>query len=123
MADQPPPLRRPDFPDSSSISQAPAQHGPTCPSAPTPTPAGHQGTGNFVNGCVILLFMVFFAQTSAKLDPTASRNIIMIQVSPGVGRGRRAGARGWGRSLTRQTGAQGHNLCLNLGRSDFQQEV
>jgi hypothetical protein len=38
-----------------------------------------QGTGNFVNGCVILIFMVFFAQTGPKLDGTASRNIIMLQ--------------------------------------------
>jgi hypothetical protein len=35
--------------------------------------------GNFINGCVILIFMVIFAQTGPKLDGTASRNIIMLQ--------------------------------------------
>jgi hypothetical protein len=39
--------------------------------------------GNFINGCVILILMAAFAQTSAKLDATASRNIIMLQVPAG----------------------------------------
>jgi hypothetical protein len=36
--------------------------------------------GNLVNGCVILIFMVIFAQTGKSLEPTPSRNIIMLQV-------------------------------------------
>jgi hypothetical protein len=39
-----------------------------------------QGTGNFINGCVILIFMVIFGQTRQKLDAIASRNIISLQV-------------------------------------------
>lgn len=39
-----------------------------------------QGMGNLVNGCVILIFMVIFAQTGKSLEPTPSRNIIMLQV-------------------------------------------
>ncbi|KIY93363.1 proton/phosphate symporter [Monoraphidium neglectum] len=38
-----------------------------------------QGMGNLVNGCVILIFMVIFAQTGKSLEPTPSRNIIMLQ--------------------------------------------
>ncbi|KAI8468145.1 MAG: major facilitator superfamily domain-containing protein [Monoraphidium minutum] len=38
-----------------------------------------QGMGNFVNGCVILIFMAILGQTGKTLDALASRNIIMLQ--------------------------------------------
>lgn len=38
-----------------------------------------QGAGNFINGCVIVIFMAIFAQTGKMLDAIPSRNIIMLQ--------------------------------------------
>jgi hypothetical protein len=39
--------------------------------------------GNFVNTCVILIFMAMLGQTGDSLDPVASRNIIILQVGGG----------------------------------------
>ena len=38
-----------------------------------------QGMGNFINGCVILLLMVFWHQTGPKLDANPSKYIISTQ--------------------------------------------
>eukprot|EP00878_Enallax_costatus_P009440 GHUV01009865.1.p3 GENE.GHUV01009865.1~~GHUV01009865.1.p3 ORF type:complete len:161 (+),score=55.11 GHUV01009865.1:595-1077(+) len=43
-----------------------------------------QGMGNFVNGCVIIIFMAIFGMTGPKLDKTASRNVLMIQFAVGA---------------------------------------
>lgn len=40
--------------------------------------------GNFVNGCVILIFMAIFGMTGTTLDRTASRNVLMIQFAVGA---------------------------------------
>jgi hypothetical protein len=44
------------------------------------TTSNHQGMGNFVNGCVILILMLFWNQTGLQLEATPSRNIISVQV-------------------------------------------
>lgn len=43
-----------------------------------------QGMGNLVNGCVILICMAMFGMYGSTLDPTASRNVIMIQFAVGA---------------------------------------
>jgi MFS family permease len=43
-----------------------------------------QGMGNFVNGCIILIFMAIFGMTGSTLDRTASRNVLMIQFAVGA---------------------------------------
>ena len=43
-----------------------------------------QGMGNLVNGCVILICMGMFNMTGSVLDPTDSRNVVMIQFAVGA---------------------------------------
>jgi hypothetical protein len=61
-----------------------AQRRPIQPPPPAARPTAAirrpQGMGNLVNGCVILIVMAMLGQTGHVLDPTASRNIIIIQV-------------------------------------------
>jgi Sugar (and other) transporter len=43
-----------------------------------------QGMGNLVNGCVILILMAMFGLTGHDLDPTAARNVLIIQFAVGA---------------------------------------
>jgi hypothetical protein len=43
-----------------------------------------QGMGNLVNGCVILICMLIFGQAGKHLDPTGSRNVIVVQFAVGA---------------------------------------
>lgn len=42
-----------------------------------------QGTGNLVNGCVILVAMAMFGQTGRTLDPNGSRNVMIVNFAVG----------------------------------------
>jgi hypothetical protein len=43
-----------------------------------------QGMGNLVNGCVILICMIIFGQAGKHLDPTGSRNVVVVQFAVGA---------------------------------------
>ena len=44
-----------------------------------------QGMGNLVNGCVILICMIMFAQSGQQLDAKGSRAVVMLQFAVGAG--------------------------------------